>query len=134
LGRWEAIRHAFKIVFSKFLIFRLFWCINIKNNFLNKKYYYNIFLNEKHLKKSNHWRILERWEAIQHVFKIVFLKFLIFRLFWCINIKNNFLNKKYYYNIFLKKNNLKTSSNFLTEYPVTKPDKGNKVGKIPYCY
>jgi len=44
---------VFKTVFSKFLIFRLFLYINIKNNFLNKKYYYNIFPNEKNILKTN---------------------------------------------------------------------------------
>ena len=36
----------------KINIFKLFWCPNIKNNFLKiKKYYFNIFLNKKYFKK-----------------------------------------------------------------------------------
>jgi hypothetical protein len=41
---------CFKLLF--FNIFRLFWYVNIKNNFLKNKYYFNIFLNKKYFFKK----------------------------------------------------------------------------------
>jgi hypothetical protein len=36
-----------------FYIFKLFWCVDIRNNFLKiKKYYFNIFFNKKYFKNQ----------------------------------------------------------------------------------
>jgi hypothetical protein len=45
------IFYFFKLIFL--CVFKLFWCADIKNNFLkNKKNYFNTFLSEKHFKKQ----------------------------------------------------------------------------------
>jgi hypothetical protein len=48
----------FKLII--FDVFRLFWYFDIKNNFTKiKKYYFNVFWNEKHFKKH----LLPRYET-----------------------------------------------------------------------
>jgi hypothetical protein len=45
----------FSFAFNQYIfnVFRLFWCVDVKNNFFKiKKYYFNVFWNEKYFEKQ----------------------------------------------------------------------------------
>jgi len=99
----------FKLIFLN--VFKLFSYTNIKNKLKKiKKYYFNVFLSEKYVKKqllntilTTPPKIVFRNEVEFTFFKklnFILLKiifFYVFRLFWCAHVKNNFFKIKNIY-------------------------------------
>jgi hypothetical protein len=64
------------------------------------------------------WIIID-WKYLFFYFKLIFSG--VFKLFWCVDVKNNFKKIKniYYFNAFLNKNNLKNNHNHTLKHPLT---------------